>query len=256
MIIINKVIVPESTGDGGGRLNYHDGKLVSYEHGSVVNVYLWHETDGEETRAFEITIQAPLTFDKCVNGAEMSAYGLSNALDVASFNASLARKTRNGEDLDKVKEHDNFIKQVKLELCSLGLGDETDVLNITKQLKIAEVEAYDSSDAVNSFSIIKDGQAITTWITPDKRADYALSIESAKKLQMTEVTPVFNGVPVTISVELADLALAQIQIYANRCYNVTETHKAVINALTSVEAVEAYDYTTGYPQKLEFTVGD
>ena len=123
-----------------------------------------------------------------------------------------------------------------------------------KMLKIDEVTAYDSSDAVNSFDIVMGGQTITTWITPDKRADYALSIESAKKLQMTEVTPVFNGVPVTISIELADLALAQIQIYANRCYNVTEQHKAAINALTSVSAVEAYDYTAGYPSKLIFNL--
>ena len=251
---INKVIVPKSTGDGHGKLNYKDGKLVSYEHGNVVNVYLWHEPDGEETRAFEVTIQAPLTFDKCVNGAEMAAYGLANALEVASFNASLARKTRNGEDLAEVKEHDTFIKQAKLELCALGLGDETDILEIVKQLKIAEVENYDDSDAVNIFSIIMGGQTMTTWITPAKRADYALSIESAKKLQMTEVTPVFNGVPVTISTELADMALAQIQIYANRCYNVTEQHKAAINALTSVEAVEAYDYTVNYPEKLVFNI--
>ena len=56
---INKVIVPDSIGDGVGTLSYKDGKLVSYEHGSVVNVYLFHEDDGESVRALEVTMTAP-----------------------------------------------------------------------------------------------------------------------------------------------------------------------------------------------------
>ena len=122
MILINKVIVPSSPGDGVGSLHYKDGKLVSYERGSVVNVYLFHEDDGENQRAFELTVDVPLTYDKCVNAAEMAAYGLRTAMDVASFNASLARKQRIGEDVGEVQEHDRFIGDVKQELTLLGLG--------------------------------------------------------------------------------------------------------------------------------------
>lgn len=118
---INKVIVPTSTGDGQGRLNYHNGKLVSYEHGSVVNVYLFHEQDGENVRAMELTMTAPMTRAKCINAAEMAAYGLQNAMDVAAFASSLSRKERTGEDLDEVREHDDFIAQVKTELTALGI---------------------------------------------------------------------------------------------------------------------------------------
>ena len=118
---INKVIVPESTGDGGGRLNYHDGKLVSYEHGSVVNVYLFHEQDGDNVRAMELTMTAPMTRAKCINAAEMNAYGLIDAMDVASFASSLSRKERIGEDLQEVQEHDQFIQAVKAELTSLNV---------------------------------------------------------------------------------------------------------------------------------------
>lgn len=121
-MMINKVIVPSTTGDGVGSLHYMDGKLVSYEHGSVVNVYLFHEDDGENQRAFELTVDVPLTYDKCVNAAEMAAYGLRTAMDVASFNASLARKQRVGEDVNEVLEHDDFIGRVKQELTQLGLG--------------------------------------------------------------------------------------------------------------------------------------
>lgn len=118
---INKVIVPKSTGDGQGRLNYHDGKLVSYEHGSVVNVYLFHEQDGEDVRAMELTMTAPMTRAKCINAAEMNAYGLNDAMDVAAFASSLSRKERTGEDLEEVREHDDFIAQVKVELTALGI---------------------------------------------------------------------------------------------------------------------------------------
>lgn len=84
-------------------------------------------------------------------------------------------------------------------------------------------------------------------IAPEQRADYKNSIESAELLGRTEVKPVFAGIEVTLSIQTAKMALAMIQLYANQCYGVTEQHKAAINALETVEEVEAYDYKTGYP---------
>jgi hypothetical protein len=40
-------------------------------------------------------------------------------------------------------------------------------------------------------------------------------------------------------------------VYASDALNVTEGHKAAINALESVGDVEAYQFT-GYPEKLAF----
>ena len=48
--------------------------------------------------------------------------------------------------------------------------------------------------------------------------------------------------------------LQALEIYALACYNVTEEHKAAVNALTTIEEVDAYDYTTDYPEKLSFDV--
>ena len=118
---INKVIVPETIGDGVGQLNYHDGKLISYEHGSVVNVYLFHEEAEEGVRAMELTMTMPMTRAKCINAAEMAAYGLQDAMDVAAFASSLSRKERIKEDLEEVAEHDAFIADVKNELTNLGI---------------------------------------------------------------------------------------------------------------------------------------
>lgn len=126
------------------------------------------------------------------------------------------------------------------------------LLEQAKASKIAEIEAYDSSEEVNGFDIIVGGQTMAAWLTPDKRSDYKNSLDSAELLGMTEVHPVFNGVQLTIPTQMAKIALARVQIYANQCFGVTETHKADVEALTTIEDVEAYDYHTGYPERLVF----
>jgi hypothetical protein len=48
--------------------------------------------------------------------------------------------------------------------------------------------------------------------------------------------------------------LAQIQLYADQCFLVTKQHEAAVNALDSIESVDNYDITLGYPTKLVFNV--
>ena len=121
MMIISKVMVPESVKDGQGTLLRRNGKVVAYERGSVANVYIFHEDTEEGTRAMELKVPIPITRAKCINAAEMAAYGLNDAMDVASFASSLGRKERKGEDIEEVQEHDAFIGEVKEELTALGI---------------------------------------------------------------------------------------------------------------------------------------
>lgn len=130
----------------------------------------------------------------------------------------------------------------------------TQLLEQAKMQKIAEIDAYDNSDEVNGFDIVVGGQTMSAWLTPEKRSDYKNSLDSAELLGLTEVHPVFNGVALTIPTQTAKMALAKIQLYANQCYGVTEQHKAAVNALETVEEVEAYDFKTGYPERLTFSV--
>ena len=46
--------------------------------------------------------------------------------------------------------------------------------------------------------------------------------------------------------------LDKLSVYASEALNVTECHKAKVRELTGIEAVEEYDYKTGYPEKLSF----
>lgn len=126
------------------------------------------------------------------------------------------------------------------------------LLESGKQEKIAELEAYDSSDAVNGFEVVKDGQTVTTWIEPDKRSNYRGSLEDCVLLSVTEIEVPIAGMLIPMTVADARVKLAKIQLYADSCTIVTESHKAAILSLQSVQEVDDYDFTVGYPPRLTF----
>lgn len=128
------------------------------------------------------------------------------------------------------------------------------LLEMAKQQKISELMAYDNSDAVNGFEVVKNGQAITTWIEPEKRSNYRGSLEDCVLLGVTDIEVPIAGMLVPMTVADARVKLAQVQLYADSCTIVTESHKTAINSLLTVQEVEAYDYETGYPEKLRFEV--
>ncbi len=118
------------------------------------------------------------------------------------------------------------------------------------QDKLMQIDMYDRSDAVNSFIV----NGVSVWLTPDVRANYRSSIESAELLGESNITFIIAGIAATSALQDARVMLAKIQRYADRCTLVTETHKATVSGLLSatVEEVDAYDYTAGYPDKESF----
>ena len=128
-----------------------------------------------------------------------------------------------------------------------------EVLERSRQEKLSALEAFDSSEDVNGFDVSINGEDMTLWIDRETRGDYKASIEAAELLGRTTVKPVFNGREVELSVEMAKMALAQVQLYANQCYGVTQSHKAAILGLSTVEEIEGYEFD-GYPERLRFEV--
>lgn len=127
-------------------------------------------------------------------------------------------------------------------------------LRIAKQQKIAEIAAYDVSTAVNGFIIKTADGDFTEWLDPNKRNNASRAIESAKKLGIPTLTTAIGDIPVTLTTEDADKYLAQLEMYAVICAGVTAQHKVAINALETIEEVEAYDFERFYPEKLVFNV--
>lgn len=127
---INYLQVPnnENEDSNKGFTFWRDGKCVGIDEGKYRVIYLAHKVgktikeDGEieETYAFPIRVDKPVTRDKAINAAEMEAYGLETPMDVASFGTSLSRKFRENENDEEVKEHDEFISWVKNELTKVG----------------------------------------------------------------------------------------------------------------------------------------
>lgn len=117
-----------------------------------------------------------------------------------------------------------------------------------KARKIAEIEDYSNSSNVNDLTF----KGLHTWVTPGVRANYLVSLDAAELLGEKDITFVVEGVQVTLAIEKVRIILAQIQRYADACYIVTEGHKRAVRALENVDEVRGYDFTKGYPNKLNF----
>lgn len=125
---------------------------------------------------------------------------------------------------------------------------EEELLEQAKQEKLWQIEDYDRSDAVNSFTIGEQQM----WLTVQERQQIATQISANEAVGRENMTKWFNGQSFTFSIDVWKQMLLAVEIYAGDALNVTESHKAAVNALTTKEEVEEYDYTTGYPQKLVF----
>ena len=121
-----------------------------------------------------------------------------------------------------------------------------ELLGEAKRTRLYELDRYDTSAAVNALTF----NGVETWLDTQTRANYRNSIDSAEILGETSVTVGLAGQVLVLSIMEAKVILAKIQRYADACYMVTQGHRKAIEALTTVEDVEGYDYTQGYPEKL------
>ena len=124
----------------------------------------------------------------------------------------------------------------------------TPTLEDVKRNKVDEILAYDSSEAVNEFSI----GGVPMWLDKATRAGLLLRFEAEAKAGRTSTTLWYNGLPFTLPLTYAQEILIALELYASACYDNTQRHIAEVQKMESKEAVESYDYTTGYPQKLLF----
>lgn len=148
------------------------------------------------------------------------------------------------------KEREQEARKKREERHSATSQDKKEELPIEaeKARKIAEIEDYSNSSNVNDLTF----KGLHTWVTPGVRANYLVSLDAAELLGEKDITFVVEGVQVTLAIEKVRIILAQIQRYADACYIVTEGHKRAVKALENVDEVRGYDFTKGYPNKLNF----
>lgn len=116
----------------------------------------------------------------------------------------------------------------------------------------ARICAYNNSSDVNFFTL--GGSRM--WLSYEDRQRLRLSIAAYEHDGKDEMTKVWKGITYTFTLAKWKDMLAAVEIYASECQNVTERHLAEVDALESIDAVFAYDYKSGYPERLAFTMGD
>lgn len=116
--------------------------------------------------------------------------------------------------------------------------------------KVAEIEAYDTSDKVNGFVL----NGMTVWLDKATRVGLMNSTTIAKAAGQQATTLWLGEVKLEVDCDKAIQLLSALEMYALECFNVTAAHKKAVSELTSVEEVEAFDVTADYPQQLEMKV--
>ena len=144
----------------------------------------------------------------------------------------------------------NRINEIDIELKKLdGIEPTADeLLALAKGKKDGDITAFDNSANVNSFII----GGLPMWLSWELRARLKASLEAIEAAGGTEMTKNFGGIEYPFSVEQWHAMINAVENYAGQCQEVTEGHRAAVNALTTVKKVENYDYTVGYPPKINF----
>ena len=127
---------------------------------------------------------------------------------------------------------------------------EAEKLELAKADKLAEIEQYDNSPSINSFTL--NGKE--RWLKNDLRRSLSYSTNILKEDGEKTVDIWFDTECETMNIDNALYMLKELEVYAKQTNNVTHHHKAEVIALTSIEEVEAYDITKDYPDKLVINI--
>ena len=117
-----------------------------------------------------------------------------------------------------------------------------------KMEKKHQIESYDKSSAVNSFSI----NGTSMWLNVNQRQQLATQINVNEIAGNETMTRWFNETSFTFPVSTWKQMLVALELYAGEAINVTESHKAAVDALNTVEDIDNYNFKVGYPNKLNF----
>jgi len=128
----------------------------------------------------------------------------------------------------------------------------TEDLEATRQYVLHEIESFDTSSAVNEFVI----NGIGMWLDGDtERPKLRGAVQTYLDKGLGDYPLCVEGVGVIPVAPTKLLSmLADIEVYAIKCFTKTFEHKEAVSALTTCEELVNYNYTEGYPEKLHFEI--
>lgn len=142
--------------------------------------------------------------------------------------------------------------ETKVRAAFTQFSTKLDALKLeeAKAEKIAEITDYDTSDKVNGFML----NGLLVWLDKATRVGLMNSTTIAKAAGQQTTTLWLKGIKLVVDCDKAIQLLSALEMYALECFNMTASHKAAVNELPTIEEVEAYNYKTGYPEKLNLKV--
>ena len=181
-------------------------------------------------------------FQKKYELGSLTIYHIDEVLDKENgvyrcFECSMPTSAFNEDEVQKAFEE----FQSKLKASELAMA---------KSQKVAEIESYDISSEVNGF--VLNGKEV--WLDKATRVGLMNSTTIAKGMGETVTTLWLGDVKLVVACDKAIGLLSALEMYALACFNVTAAHKKAVTELQTVEEVEAYDYTQGYPEQLKMEV--
>lgn len=114
---------------------------------------------------------------------------------------------------------------------------------------ISKINEYDKSSQVNGVTI----NGMYTWFDKATRVGLRNSTNVLKKLGNETTSLWVNNKEITIKCDQLIDMLDKLEVYALNCFDITSKHKRNVYQLSTIEEIENYDYTSGYPEKLTFT---
>jgi hypothetical protein len=215
---------------------------------------------GEEKTVFEyetVHIWGKPDYETLANAVIAEHYSLPEETALINkYNAFNLKLSIDPADKEKyetyLKEVSELKAMIKKDLRALGLMAPEPGRTLAQSIvaKIAEIDAYDNSEEINSF--LFSGRK--TWIDAGTRSVFRNSIDSAELLQEETIKMPIAGVILTIPVAQAKIMLARIQRYADNAAIVTAGHKIAVSSCNTIAKVDAYNYKAGYPEKEVFNV--
>lgn len=160
-------------------------------------------------------------------------------------------QTRNRNEIVIRKDGKQYINPTEAMILEDGWQIVTEynpTLNDYRDMMKEQITDYDSSSEINVFYV----SDIAIWLDKATRAGLLLRFQAEQAKGIEDTTLWYQGMQFPLKVEQAIQMLYAIELYASACYDNTQRHLAEIAKLTDKDEVMAYDYTTGYPERLRF----
>ena len=216
-------------------------KIIQYDKNSyLINYDIEESTQIEEEEELKIykckyIIVPELTKEEIVNALIREEYSETQELNIL-------RKSE-GKDYYDLQQ---YTKKANI-IADKILNPENE-LNQIKNEKLIDIDSYDKSDDINSFTY----QGKMYWLPRETRVSVMNTANILKNNNIQYMDLWLDTTHVQLSPDSVIQMLTQLEQYALGCYNKTAQHKLNVLNLSTVDEVNAYDYKSGYPEKLEF----